>query len=147
MIGYYKLNTLICILPISFFAWTRRNPPSPEAAALGISGSFILLYGFSNLWSFQYLAWSLPFWFLLSRRFAIPALLLSTGYVYGLYAWLCGHPLLLAPWDFIGNPQWPSILLFLRSVTYLFFLGSAFYLMLTAVRQEWAYWQAKFRLG
>jgi hypothetical protein len=61
----------------------------------------------------------------LPRWFCIPALVLVSGYVYSLYAYLCGNPWLLGVWDFIGHPYWPSVVIALRNAGYLIFLACA----------------------
>jgi hypothetical protein len=134
--GYYRWNTWICVIPIVLFAWLRRRERSVEGIAFGVTGCFALLYGFSNLWAFQYLAWTLPFWWMAPARFSVAAQLLCTAYIYSLYAWLCGDPLLLGEWDFIGKPDWPAFVRLARSLCVLFFFGAALAFLGSALREE-----------
>lgn len=134
--AYYRWNTWICVVPIALFAWLRRERQSVEAIAYGVTGSFVILYGFSNLWAFQYLAWALPFWWMTPARFSAPAQILCTLYVYGLYAWLCGDALLLGEWDFIGKPDWPISIRVARSLCVLFFFAAALGFLGAGARDE-----------
>jgi hypothetical protein len=143
VLGYYRFNTAVSLAPILLFAWARRGRNGVEALAVSVAGSFAILYGLSNLWSFQYLAWSLPFWMLCPRAFAIAAHLTATLYVYGLYAWLCGTPLLVGKWDFIAKPDWPWPILAARDVAYLFFFGAALYFIAQALKIEVARWRGR----
>jgi hypothetical protein len=134
--GYYRWNTWVCVVPIVLFAWLRRERRSLEAIAYGVTGSYVILYGFSNLWAFQYLAWALPFWWMAPARFSAPAQILCTLYVYGLYAWLCGDVLLLGEWDFIGRPDWPISIQVVRSLCVLFFFVAALCFLGAGMRDE-----------
>jgi hypothetical protein len=129
-------NTLICVVPIVLFAWLRRNARDPVGLAGTITGTYALFYGLTNFWAFQYLAWSIPFWFIGSRSFGWLASLFSTVYVYGAYAWLCGDPLLMGEWDFIGKPDWPGWLLTARDAANAFFLIAGLYLLAQAGSKE-----------
>jgi hypothetical protein len=51
------------------------------------------------------------------------ATLLAGAYLYGLYAWLCGDPLLRGRWDFIGQPHWPRARVLVRDAAVVFFVG------------------------
>jgi hypothetical protein len=126
--GLYLANTWICVVPIAAVAWARRSDRTPLGVAGNVGASYVLFHGFTNLWAFQYLAWALPLWLVAGGRFALPAIVLSTAYVYGLYAWLCGSFLLTGPWDFLGRPHWPAWLLWLRDGAILFFFASACFL-------------------
>jgi len=142
-----SLNTWVCLGGIGIFAWSRRDERSPEAVAFTVAGSFAILYGLTSQWAFQYLAWSLPFWMLAGWRLGLGAGLLATGYVYYLYAWLCGDWLLLGPWDFIGRPDWPLAIRVLRSAAWLYFLVAALSLLGAAVRRELTRWRPASAVG
>jgi hypothetical protein len=122
-------NKWFCVVPILLLTWWRRQDRSLADMALTLTGTFSILYGFSNAWAFQYFAWSIPLWIMVGARFFIPATLLAGGYVYGLYVLLCGSPWLLGKWDFAGNPNWPDALLFLRDGTVLFFFAFACWML------------------
>lgn len=127
-------NSVICIAPILLLAWARRDERGPAALATSVTASFALFYGLTNLWAFQYLAWSIPFWLLSSRWFAVSATLVSTVYVYGLYVWLCGDPWLMGTWDFIGKPDWPGWLIAARNTANVFFLATGLAFLIQAIR-------------
>jgi len=137
LIGWLRANTLICLAPIALLAVARRGRRDAAALAAGVAGSYAILYGLSNLWSFQYLAWSAPFWWALGWRWGAAATALSTAYVYGLYAWLCDSWLLVGPWDFVGRPEWPLALRLARDACILFFAATALAQIAGAIRDEW----------
>ncbi len=122
-------NSMISIGPLFAIAWLRRHEQSASGLATSLAASFALFYGLTNYWAFQYFAWSVPFWILAPRWFAWSASLVATFYIYGAYAWLCGDPLLLGTWDFIGKPDWPSWLVFARDAANVYFLAAAIYLV------------------
>lgn len=145
--AWLRANTWICLVPIVALAVARRGRDEAVALAAGLAGTYTILYGLSNLWSFQYLAWSLPFWAALGWRWASVATLLTTAYVYGLYAWLCGSWLLLGEWDFIARPDWPIALRLARDACIVFFAATAIGQITGAVRAERARWQGEATVG
>jgi hypothetical protein len=130
-------NGWIVSLPILLFGLLRRQEKSALGIGATLAGSYAILYGFTNPWSFQYFAWSIPFWLCAGAVFGIGASVVATAYVWGLYAWLCGDPWLRGAWDFSGHPYWPLWLLQLRDVAWLFFVASALLFLGRAVRHEW----------
>jgi hypothetical protein len=142
-----ELNTWVCVGSIAIFAWSRRRERDPEAVAFSLAGSFAILYGLTSQWAFQYLAWSLPFWMLAGWRLGFGAALVSSAYVYFLYAWLCGDWLLLGAWDFVGKPDWPLPIRLLRNVASLYFLVAALSLLVGGVRHELARWRSASSVG
>jgi hypothetical protein len=112
-------NTFVCFAPIVALAWLRRGEREPRALGATLAASFALLYGTTSYWAFQYLAWSLPFWFFLPARIAAPVTLLLAAYVYGVYANYTGSPLLLGRWDFVRHAPWPPLLVGLRDASVL----------------------------
>ena len=112
-------NTALCFAPIVALAWLRRGRREPRALGATLCASFALLYGTTSFWAFQYLAWSLPFWFFLPARIAAPVTLLLAAYVYGVYALYTGSPLLLGRWDFVRHAPWPPALSWLRDASVL----------------------------
>ena len=125
----YRANTWICLLPVAFLAWARREQRSPLEIAGSVGAGYAVFHGLTNFWAFQYLAWALPLWLVAGRRFTIPAMLVSTAYVVGLYVWLCDSWILAGTWDWMGRPRWPQWILWLRDACVLFFLGSALFLI------------------
>lgn len=112
-------NTLLCFAPIVALAWLRRGEREPRALGTTLCASFALLYGTTSFWAFQYLAWSLPFWFFLPARIMGPLTLLLASYVYAVYALYTGSPLLLGRWDFVRHAPWPPLLSWLRDASVL----------------------------
>ena len=72
LLRYYALNTPVCLLLVTVFAWLRRRETSPQARGAGIGTAFLIFYGFTNYWAFQYFAWSVPFLLCIDLRFALP---------------------------------------------------------------------------
>ncbi len=105
--------------------WLRRSVGSVTELCATIAGIYIIVLALSDGFSFQYFAWSLPFWFFLPRWFFIPAIALGSGYIYFLYASLCGNPWLFGTWDFNGHPYWPWLVIAFRNAAYLLFCAAA----------------------
>ena len=143
--GYYQWNTFIALGPMILYALLRDRPRNVETVLAGIAGSYFIFYGLTNFWAFQYLAWSLPLWAFLGFRSAGIARTLVFLYIYGSYAWLCGSPLLLGTWDFIGKGDWPLALRLIRDACVLFFFGAAVVLLVGAAREASARWRGRTR--
>jgi Gpi18-like mannosyltransferase len=110
-------------------SWLRRFRRSAVELGATIAINYVIICALSDGFSFQYLAWSLPFWFLLPVGFYAPAVCLTSAYVYSLYWFLCGNGWLLGRWDFVGHPDWPSLVLWFRNAAYLvFFVGAVWFL-------------------
>jgi hypothetical protein len=116
--------------------WLRRHCSDAAQVCATIAMAYIILLGFSDYWAFQYFAWSLPFWFFLSWRFWVPAVFLTSAYLYSLHALFCGNPLLQGGWDFSGHPQLPLYLSALRDVSVLFFFVTACAFLFAAARSR-----------
>lgn len=121
--GWYEYDSAVLLVPILAFAWLRRNERGAFGLGKTIAACYAVTYGFSMRWAFQYLAWSVPFWLLAGRGWFVGATLLSSAYLYGLYAWVCGDLLLRGEWDFIGHPDWPLWLVFVRNAAVVFFMA------------------------
>jgi hypothetical protein len=115
--------------------WLRRNGRSVSDLSATIAMIYIIVLAISDGFSFQYFAWSLPFWFFLPRWFFIPAIVLASAYIYFLYAYLCGNPWLLGVWDFNGHPQWPFSIVAIRNVAYLLFCAGAIWFVIRSTIQ------------
>jgi glycosyl transferase family 87 len=126
----------IAIVAMFVLSWLRRHCNSPTEVCATIAMAYVALLGFSDYWAFQYFAWSLPFWFFLPRRFSIPAVSLTSAYVYSLHWLFTGNGWLLGKWDFLGHPNLPLIVLTLRDVTVLFFFVSACLFLICAARRQ-----------
>ncbi|HSV15144.1 MAG TPA: glycosyltransferase 87 family protein [Tepidisphaeraceae bacterium] len=133
---YYEQNRAVCLGLILVWSWLRRRERSVRALSLTITGVYCILYAFSNNWSFQYVAWSVPFWCLTNVWFALVATILAGGYIYGVYALACGNLWLLGKWDFAGHPFWPQWLIDLRDAALLLFIATSVYLLAAAVYAE-----------
>src|SRR4029077_20690617 len=73
--------------------WLRRSRRSVPEVCATIGMLYVVIYGFSDIWAFQYFAWSLPFWLFLPPWFFVPAIALGTTYIYSLYWLLLRKPL------------------------------------------------------
>jgi glycosyl transferase family 87 len=118
--------------------WLRRHRSSLEEVAATIGMGYVIIYGVSDYWAFQYFAWSLPLWFFLPRWFFLPAFLLTSAYLYSLYWMLCGNGWLLGKWDFIGHPYWPGLVMAFRNLAFSFFLVSAGIFLISAMWRQGA---------
>jgi len=127
-------NTLVCLVPILAVAWLRRERRETFELGAGIFAAFMLLYGFSSQWAFQYLAWSAPFWCFRGARYAFAGSLLLGGYVYGVYALYCGNPWLLGLWDQVSHTSFPLWLELLRDAAVVFCFASAVWIVVESVR-------------
>jgi hypothetical protein len=116
---------LIAVALALVIIWLRRSRRSVAELSATIAGIYIIVLALSDGFSFQYFAWSLPFWFFFPRWFFIPAIVLVSGYIYFLYASLCGNPWLLGTWDFNGHPYWPWLVIAFRNAAYLLFCAAA----------------------
>lgn len=125
----YRANTAIVVVPIALVAWARRDRRAPLEIAANVGASYAIFHGLTNFWAFQYLAWALPLWLVSGWRFALPSAVVATAYVYGLYIWLCGDPLLFGTWDFFDKPRWPAYVLWLRNGAVLYFFATAWLLI------------------
>jgi Gpi18-like mannosyltransferase len=128
----------MAIAAMFILSWLRRHRNSSAEVCATIAMAYVALLGFSDYWAFQYFAWSLPFWFFLPWRFSIPAISLTSAYLYSLHWFFCGSGLLLGKWDFLGHPNLPMGILLLRDATVLFFFISAFAFLILAAQP----WQA-----
>jgi hypothetical protein len=131
-------NTLACLLPLGVYAWLRRHETGVRDLGTSLCGSFVIFYAMNNNFlSFQYLAWSIPFWFFPRPLFGVLATLTIGGYVYGAYVLFCDDFLLRGVWDFRAHPLWPGWLMLWRDVAVLFAFVSAWVFLGSAVRAEW----------
>ena len=126
---------LIAVALALAITWLRRSKRSVPELCATIAGIYIVVLTLSDGFSFQYFAWSLPFWFFFPRWFVAPAILLISGYIYFLYWHLCGNPWLLGPWDFNGHPYWPFLVVALRNAAYLLFCASAIWFLVSTTAQ------------
>ena len=118
-------------------SWLRRLRGASAELGVTIAIGYVLICALSDGFSFQYFAWSLPLWFLLPTWFWVPAILLTSAYVYSLYWFLCGNAWLLGRWDFAGHPYWPSTVLWLRNAAYFIFFVSAVWFLISEISQFW----------
>ena len=121
---------------VMIYAFLRRREIGAIGLAQTLAATFALFYGSIETWTFQYLAWSVPFWFTRGAPFAACSSLLAGGYIYGLYAFVCRDWLLRPPWDFAGHPYWPAWLILLRDGALLTFLGFGLWWFAQAVVAE-----------
>jgi hypothetical protein len=133
---YLPHSWLIAVLLLLLLAWLRRERRTAPEVCATIAAGYAILYGFTDNWAFQYLAWSVPFWFFLRPWFCLAATMFAGGYIYSLYWFLCGNPCLLGRWDFVGHPDWPVIVIAFRNLAVLFFLFSGCVFLILALREQ-----------
>ena len=126
----------IAIAAMFLLSWLRRNRASPQEVCATIGMAYVVLFGFSDYWAFQYFAWGLPFWFFLPWWFSIPAVSLTSAYLYALHWVFCGNGWLLGKWDFLGHPALPSLVLVIRNLAVSFFFISACAFLIRACRRQ-----------
>ena len=131
-----RWNTPICVLPVVLYGWMRRRHADVRGLGTTLALSYAIFHGLTLYWSFQYFAWALPLWLLAGPAFALAASAFAGGYIYALYAFVCGSPLLLGAWDFMGHPDWPLGLRLLRDAATLFFFATGIGALVAAVREE-----------
>lgn len=127
--AFEAANALIVWTPILALAWLRRGRCEATEVGATVCGSFLLLYGASSFWAWQYLAWSIPLWLFLGWRFTAAATLLLSAYVYGAYALFTGNAALQGRWDFVGHAPWPAALTLLRDASVVLCLGMGLFLL------------------
>jgi hypothetical protein len=125
----------IAIAAILLLSWLRRNRASPREVCATIGMAYAILFGFSDYWAFQYFAWALPFWFFLRPWFSIPAVSLTSAYLYALHWTFCGNGWLLGKWDFLGHENLPLLVLAIRNLAVSFFLVSACLFLIFPMRR------------
>lgn len=135
--AHAAVNTWVCLLPGVLLAALRRRETTARGIGATVCGSFLLFHALTQAWAFQYLAWMLPFWVFAGPLFFALATLCATGYVYAVYAMLCGDPLLLGPWSFRAHPVWPSAILRLRDASLAVFAVGGFGFLVSAAAGEW----------
>lgn len=133
---FFLANGWLIAVALAFLlTWLRRSARTVPELCATIAGIYIVVLALSDGFSFQYFAWSLPFWFFFPRWFFIPAILLVSGYIYFLYWYLCGNPWLLGTWDFNGHSSWPSLVIALRNASYLLFCAAAIWFAISTTAQ------------
>ena len=125
----------IAIAAMIFLAWLRRKCAPAQEVCATIGMSYAILFGFSDYWAFQYFAWALPFWLFLRPWFSIPALLLTSAYLYSLHWLFSGSASLSGGWDFLGHPTLPWPIQTVRNLAVLFFIISACFFLIQATRR------------
>jgi len=141
---FFLDNSWLFALALAFLiTWLRRNRRSISELCATIAMIYVIVLALSDGFSFQYFVWSLPLWFFLPRWFFIPAIVLVSGYVYFLYAHLCGNPWLLGLWDFNGHPYWPLPIIALRNAAYLLFFAGAIWFLISEIRGTKMHIQSK----
>jgi hypothetical protein len=112
----------------------RRRERSPIAIGATVALSYTVFYALVETWTFQYLAWGMALWLLLPWRAALVCHVVGGGFVYAVYAYVCGDPFLLATWDFAGHETWPVWLVVWRDAANLTFLGVGGWALVQAAR-------------
>ncbi|MGA2172201.1 MAG: glycosyltransferase 87 family protein [Sedimentisphaerales bacterium] len=133
---YLRHNTWFYAVPLALIILLRRSKRTVEDLGATVAQVYVALYGFLNFFSFQYFAWSVPFWFFTPLWFVVPATVLAGGYVYLLYWFVCDNALLLGPWDFMGHPHWPELLIVFKNLAILFFFISGCVFLIAAIYRQ-----------
>lgn len=134
---HLAVNAWVCLLPGVLLAALRRHETTTRGIGTTVCGSFLLFHALTQAWAFQYLAWMIPFWVFVGPLFYGLATLCATGYVYAVYALLCGDPFLLGPWSFQAHPEWPRAILLLRDASLAVFAAGGIGLLGSAAAGEW----------
>lgn len=129
-------SSSIAIAAILVLIWLRKDQHSAAEVCATIGMGYAILFGFSDYWALQYFAWGLPFWFFLRWWFSIPAVTLTSLYLYSLHSLFCGDPWLLGAWDFSGHPNLPTVVLLVRDAAVAFFFLSACLFLPLAIRHR-----------
>src|SRR5438067_2429541 len=124
----------LAIAAMFLLMWLRRNRRAPDELCATIAIAYVILLGFSDYWAFQYFAWSLPLWFFLPWRFSVPAISLTSAYLYSLHWLFTGSASLQGGWDFGAHPTLPWPVLYLRDLGVAFFIVSALIFLAMAIR-------------
>jgi hypothetical protein len=139
--NFFLLHSwLIAALLLLLLAWLRRNRRTAPEVCVTIAAGYAILYGLTDNWAFQYLAWSVPFWFFLRPWFCLAATTFAGGYIYSLYWFLCGNPWLSGKWDFEGHSNWPAVVVAFRNLAVLFFFFSAWVFLISALKEQIVVW-------
>jgi Predicted integral membrane protein len=131
---FLENSWLIALALALLITWFRREQRGPFQLCATVAMIYILVLALSDGFSFQYFAWSLPFWFFLPRWFFVPAIVLVSVYIYCLYAYLCANLWLLGFWDFNGHPNWPLSIIAVRNIAYLLFCACAIWIVIRQFR-------------
>jgi hypothetical protein len=126
----------IAIAAILLLTWLRKGRHSAAEVCATIGMAYAVLFGLSDYWAFQYFAWGLPFWFFLRPWFSIPAVSLTSAYLYSLHSVFSGNAWLLGSWDFSGHKYLPPPVLLIRDVAVGFLFVSAFFFLIAASRRR-----------
>ncbi len=128
-----SLNSPIIIIAVTSHSWLQRLRTDSIGISRTVGEVFVIFYGFSNYWSFQYFAWCSPFLLFISLPLSLLIACMYSGYIYTLYSLVCGSYLLLGKWDFVGHPGLSRTVLFFRNsaiaislILTFYFLGNAF---------------------
>lgn len=139
--AWYRVDGAVVAGLVVVYAWLRRGHRTPDAVAATLAQSYALVLAFTNFFAWQYLAWALPLWLFAGWPLAVAAQLLCTAYVWGLYAWLCEHWLLLDTWRFVAKPDWPTAVLFFRSTSVAFLMALGLTRLAQAIAEETRLWR------
>jgi hypothetical protein len=75
LLFWFLFSSLLVLILVLVISILRRDRSDLLQLFATVNAVYTVFYGFTNFWSFQYFAWSLPFWFTRARWFSIPAFL------------------------------------------------------------------------
>jgi len=122
--AHQTYNTWVVLAPVVLLAWLRRHACDARGLGRTLGLSLMIFYGFTLNWAYQYLAWSIPFWWFVGPGFVVAATVVLAGFVYPLYAFLCDGWLLTGPWAYWRDPSWPAPIEWMRNLALLFCAGT-----------------------
>ncbi|MBU0634365.1 MAG: DUF2029 domain-containing protein [Candidatus Omnitrophica bacterium] len=93
-----RANRFIVGAAIFVYAWLQRSQRGEKEIGRTIGEVFCIFNGLSVFWAFQYLAWALPLWPLLGKRFSLFSSIIVGGYIYAFYSFASQSLLLKTPW-------------------------------------------------
>ena len=120
-------NSIIIIIVVTLYSWLRRHREGGIGLGRTVGEVFIIFYGLSNYWAFQYLVWCSPFLVFISLPLAALIACIYSGYICALYSLVCGSCFLLGKWDFVGHPGLSATVLFFRNSSIILSLALTFY--------------------
>ena len=136
VLWYTENSQWIAIALMLLLAFLRRRENDARGIAVTIAATFALFYGLVETWTFQYFAWSMPFWFAAGLPYALCANLFGGGYLYALYVYVCGDLLLRPRWAFDTAPPWPMSLILQRDLAHLTFFAFGVLWLVRAIHAE-----------
>lgn len=141
---WFREHSFWIALPLAvLFGYLRRRRCDTRSLAVTVAGTYAIFYAFTEPWTFQYFAWSMPFWLVAGWRFALAANVFGGGYIYVVYAYLCQGDWLLRPtWSLTAVTRWSTAAILFRDLAHAAFTAFALVFLWQAWTQAAGEWQA-----